>query len=697
MKATKTNSQGDSRQLMESTLPLAFWALSPDQLLQQLRTRREGLTEEEAVARLRQYGANVLHRTRSESKRTIFLRQFTNPIVLILIGAALLSGMLGDATDTLIILAIVLASGWLGFWQEASASDAMQRLLARVQVQVEVLRNGQIRQIPIDQLVPGDIVRLNTGDLIPADGVVLAEDNLLVNEAVLTGESFPVEKNSSPSSAEAPLAERTNALWMGSYVVSGMGTMLVVRTGERTQFGQIAQRLRLRPEETDFERGVRRFGHLLVEVTLILVLLIFAFNVYLKRPVVDSFLFAVALAVGLTPQLLPAIITVNLARGAIRMGQARTLVKRLVAIENLGSINVLCSDKTGTLTEGMVRVQEACNAQGQPDPEVLRYAALNALLQQGYSNPIDDALRQAWTNPLDDYERLSEIPYDFSRKRLSVGVRQGETAWLITKGALNQVLEICDSVQIGEQRLLLDAHRDRILQQAEEWLNQGYRVLGVALKTIASDTTIERSLEQGMCFIGMVLLYDMLKPTAHAALEQLRAVGVALKVITGDHATAARHLMAQLGYAEPQIMTAREIDQLAEEALLARAPTIDVFAEVEPHHKERIIRALRKAGYIVGYLGDGINDAPALYAADVGISVDTAADVAKDAADIVLLEKDLCWRQAFKKGAKPSPTRSNMSSWRPAPTSATCSAWRARRSSYPSCRCFPSRFCSPTS
>ncbi len=636
-------------------MPFPFWSLPAQQLIERLGTRPEGLSESEAAKRLALYGANIIGQARSVGTVILLLRQFSNPIVLILIGAALVSGALGDWTDTLIIGCIVLISGLLGFWQEASASNAMQQLLARVQVQAEVIRDGQAHSIPIHQLVPGDIVQLNTGDLIPADGVVLIAQNLMVNEAVLTGESFPVEKSPQPSSAEAPLWQRTNALWMGSYVASGMGTMLVVQTGERTQFGQIAQRLRLRPEETDFERGVRRLGNLLLEVTLILVLLIFAFNVYLHRPVVDSFLFAVALAVGLTPQLLPAIITVNLARGAIQMARARTLVKRLAAIENLGSMNVLCSDKTGTLTEGVVQVQAAVNAEGNADEHVLHYAALNACLQQGFANPIDDALRKVAAIDLSEWERFGEIPYDFVRKRLSVLVQYKGIdpsvlpapfaackALLITKGALEQVLTVCETVLVGTTVAPLASQRDAIQRCTAEWLAQGYRVLGVALRPLSEPPgSIERSLESQMTFLGCVLLTDTLKPTAAATLTQLRQMGVALKVITGDHAVVARHLMAQLGYPNAQVLSAQELSQLAEEALLHRVAAVDVFAEVEPHQKERIIRALRKAGYTVGYLGDGINDAPALHAADVGISVDTAADVAKDAADIVLLEKDL--------------------------------------------------------
>jgi Mg2+-importing ATPase len=632
-----------------------FWALPAETLFEQLRTGPDGLTDAEATKRLAIYQLNTVAQLRSPSKALLLLRQFTTPIVLILIGASLVSGALGDWTDTLIIGCIVLASGLLGFWQEASASDAMRRLLARVQVHATVIREGRARSIPIEQLVPGDLVQLNTGDLIPADGVVLEAQNLLVDEAILTGESFPVEKSPQPTPADAPLIQRTNALWMGSYVASGLGLMLVVHTGTRTQFGHIAQRLRRRPEETDFERGVRRFGHLLLEVTLLLVLLIFAFNVYLRRPVVDSFLFSVALAVGLTPQLLPAIITVNLARGAMQMARVRTLVKRLAAIENLGSMNVLCSDKTGTLTEGVVQVQGAMNALGRPDERVLYFAALNACLAQGFANPIDDALRRAATVDLSAWERLGEVPYDFGRKRLSVlvrSVRPGQTPlptplapepWLlVTKGALESVLAVCDTVWTDSTAVQLVETREQIEQRAAGWHAQGYRVLGVAIRAFSTEPgPAQRSLETQMTFLGFILLSDALKPTAAAALDHLRQMGVALKVVTGDHAVVARHLMTQLGYPAARILCARELSQLSEEALLHRAPAVDVFAEVEPHHKERVIRALRQAGHSVGYLGDGINDAPALHAADVAISVDTAADVAKEAADIVLLEKDL--------------------------------------------------------
>lgn len=637
MRQTEKASKNPRSQPADQELP--FWSLSSEELLGQLHSSLTGLTETEATARLRRYGANRLQRTAGAGPWVILLRQFTSPIVLILIGAAMVSGVLGDATDTAIVLIIVILSGLLGFWQEANASNAMRRLLARVQVEAEVVREGRSRSVPIDQLAPGDIVRLNTGDMIPADGVVLETRNLQVNEAILTGESFPVEKSPQPTPADAPLSERTNALWMGSYVASGMGVMLVVATGERTQIGQIAQRLRLRPEETDFERGVRRFGTLLLEFTLLMVLLIFAFNVYLHRPVVESLLFSVALAVGLTPQLLPAIITVNLAQGAIRMARAHVLVKRLSAIENLGSMQILCSDKTGTLTEGRIRVREALSPDGKPDEQVLRYAALNAILQQGYKNPIDDALRQQWSGDVSEYTYLGEIPYDFYRKRLSVAVRQGDSALLITKGALTQVLEVCVAAQNATTTPLNNPAA--LLHRAERWMEAGYRVLGVAVKEIPPDATIEPALEQQMTFVGFILLADVPKTTVNATLQQLRETGVTLKVLTGDHASVARALMQQLGYPNPQILTVRELQALSEEALIQRAPAIDVFAEVEPSHKERIIRALRKAGYTVGYLGDGINDAPALYAADVGVSVDTAVDVAKDAADIVLLEKDL--------------------------------------------------------
>ena len=631
--------------------PEPFWALPWTRLAEELSTSPEGLTEAEASRRLALYGANTISATRGTNKLMMLWRQYTNPIVLILIGAALISGMLGDWSDTVIIWVIVIGSGLLGFWQESSASDALKKLLVRVQVQANVLRDGQLRRIPIAQLVPGDIVHLTTGDLIPADGVVVSAQHLMVNEAMLTGESFPVEKTSEPSAPEASLAERGNALWMGSYVASGEATMLVVHTGSRTQFGQIALRLRLRPEETDFERGIRRFGNLLLEVTLILVLLIFAFNVYLKRPVVDSFLFAVALAVGLTPQLLPAIITVNLARGASEMARVRTLVKRLSAIQNLGSMNVLCSDKTGTLTLGVMQVHAALDVQGREDPRVLSYAVVNARLQQGFSNPIDEVLQRQEGDFEAGWERLGEIPYDFTRKRLSVLARNTAGSLpefapsrvvLITKGAFQQVLAVCDTALLGEKIVPLSQVQSELVSWVHQQMEAGYRVLGVAVRFLSTaEIKLDASLESQMTFIGCVLFSDTLKPTAPEALAQLRRLGVTLKVITGDHAAVARHLMRQLGYSEPRIMTAQALNQLSEEALIRRVETIDVFAEVEPHHKERIIRAMRKAGYTVGYLGDGINDAPALYAADVGISVDTAADVAKEAADIVLLDKDL--------------------------------------------------------
>jgi Mg2+-importing ATPase len=650
-----TGGNTKARSSARETIPSQFWAVPVPHLLEQLGTTTEGLSDSEAARRLALYGANAIGRTRPESKAFLFLRQFSSPIVLILIGAALVAGGLGDWTDTLIIGTIVFLSGLLGFWQEASASDAMRKLIARVQVQVDVFRDGQLRTVPIEQLVPGDIVRLNTGDLVPADGVVITAQNLLVNEAVLTGESFPVEKDPQPTAADAPLLQRTNALWMGSYVASGFGTMLVVQTGTHTLFGQIAQRLRLRPEETDFERGVRRFGNFLMEVTLVLVLLIFAFNVYLYRPVIDSLLFAVALAVGLTPQLLPAIITVNLAQGAVRMARAHTLVKRLASIENLGSMTVLCSDKTGTLTEGVVQVRAVVNTEGEPDEQVLRYAALNACLQQGFSNPIDDALSKASSVDSSEWDWLGEIPYDFMRKRLSVLVRYKGSApsplsgplatsqaLLITKGALEHVLTVCESALVGSAIVPLESQQDAIRTRAIKWFAQGYRVLGIALRPFPeAPSDIVPSLENGMIFLGYILLADTLKPTAADALAQLRQMGVTLKVITGDHAAVAQHLMTQLGYPNTRVISARELNQLTEESLIRQVEAIDVFAEVEPTHKERIIRALRKAGYTVGYLGDGINDAPALYAADVGISVDTAADVAKEAADIVLLEKDL--------------------------------------------------------
>jgi len=623
-------------------LPQAFWSISVEEMLQKLQTTKEGLTSDEATHRLARYGADLLKPQKRSDVLTLLLAQFNSPIILILFFATGLSFLLRDPVDAFIILSIIFISGLLGFWQERSASNAVDNLLSIVRIKAAVLRDGITREIPVEEVVPGDILILNAGDIVPGDCLVLESKDLFVDEAMLTGETFPVEKAVSVLPVEAPLGRRTNALWMGTHVVSGNATALVICTGKETEFGKVSQRLKLRPQETDFERGIRRFGYFLMEVTLVLVVAIFAINVYLARPVLDAFLFSLALAVGLTPQLLPAIISVNLSHGAKRMAQEKVIVKRLASIENLGSMNVLCSDKTGTLTEGIVHLQSAMDAEGAPKDKVLFYAYLNSFYETGFTNPIDEAIRSHRLFDLSEYRKEDEIPYNFLRKRLSILVSHAKTHLMVTKGALPNVIEVCSSVEATDGSVIdFAAMRDRIQRYFEELSNEGLRTLGLAYKNMGSASRITKEHEAGMTFLGFLVFFDPLKANIVNTIARLQGLGVSLKIITGDNSLVAANMSQQLGLSGTRILTGPELRQSSDDALFRLVADVDVFAEIEPNQKERIILALRKAGNVVGYMGDGINDASALHAADVGISVESAVDVAKEAADIVLLEKDL--------------------------------------------------------
>jgi Mg2+-importing ATPase len=627
---------------MMNQLPPAFWSIAAADLLKTLEAAKEGLTGSEAKKRLALYGANRLKPQKRSNVLTLLISQFKSPIILILIFATGLSFFLHDPVDAFIILSIVLISGLLGFWQERGASNAVEKLLSIVQIKAAVLRDGSSIEIPVEEIVPGDIVILNAGDIIPGDSLVLESNDLFVDEAMLTGETFPVEKVVAVLPPETQLSQRTNALWMGTHVVSGCATALVVRTGRETEFGKVSDRLKLRPLETEFERGIRQFGYFLMEVTLLLVVAIFAINVYLARPVLDSFLFSLALAVGLTPQLLPAIISINLSHGAKRMAKNKVIVKRLASIENFGSMNVICSDKTGTLTEGTVKLQSALNMEGTPSDKVLLQSYINAFYETGFTNPIDEAILSYRKLDLTGYQKQGEIPYDFLRKRLSIAVAHDNANLLVTKGALQNVLAVCTTVETGDGTIAdIATARDRIQQHFEEFSNKGFRVLGVAYRNMGTESRIGKDQEANMTFSGFLVLFDPPKANIVETITNLKNLGVALKVITGDNHLVAANVSQQMGLKNTKILTGQDLRNLSDAALLKMVGSVDVFAEIEPNQKERIIIALKKAGNVVGYMGDGINDASAIHAADVGISVDSAVDVAKDAADIVLLEKDL--------------------------------------------------------
>lgn len=632
--------------------PLAsFWSASADEVFKQLQTSQQGLMSDEAQQRLKRYGANLLKPKKQATTLTLLLNQFKSPIILILVFAAGLSFFLQDPQDAIIILVIVLVSGLLSFWQERGASNAVEKLLATVQIRATVLRDGTSTEIPVEQVVPGDIVLLSAGDVIPGDCMILESKDLFVDEAALTGETYPVEKEVQVLAAETPLSKRINTLYMGTHVTSGTAKAVVVHTGTETEFGQVSVRLRVRPPETEFEHGVRHFGYLLMEVTLLLVIGIFAINVLLHRPVLDSLLFSLALAVGLTPQLLPAIISINLAYGAKRMAEQKVIVKRLASIENFGSMNVLCSDKTGTLTEGVVRLRSALSVDGHDSEKVLLYAYLDAFYQTGFTNPIDQAI--CTYHPLDvsDYKKLDEVPYDFIRRCLTVLVAEKDgTHLMVIKGALKNVLDVCTTVELppaqgqgGSTEAIVDIAtlREEIQQRYGGLSQQGFRVLGVGYRRLDEVSRISKDDEKKMTFLGFLVFFDPPKEGVGETIKQLKNLGVSLKIITGDNQLVAAHISQQVGIANVTILTGSEMHKMSSTALLGKVNNVDVFAEVEPNQKESILIALKKAGNVVGYIGDGINDASALHAADVGISVNSGVDVAKEAADIVLLEKDL--------------------------------------------------------
>ncbi len=619
-----------------------FWSTEVEQQLLDLNSSTAGLTNGEVLIRQKEHGMNQLRTSSQSSILFLLLRQFKSPITLLLIGAAILSYFLHDPTDATIIMVIVLISSTLGFWQEKGAGDAVRKLLSMVQIKTIALRDGSWIEIPLVEIVPGDFVKLRAGDAVPADCLIVESNELFTDEAAFTGETFPVEKRKGAVEGQTPMSKRTNTLFMGSHVTSGTATALVVQTGFLTEFGRIAKRLKSQHPETDFEKGIRKLGYLLIEITGTLVVLILFFNMLLHRPVLDSFLFALALAVGLTPQLLPAIISINLAKGAQQMAKKKVIVKRLSSIESFGSMNVLCSDKTGTLTEGKVKLHQATDFEGKNSERVLFLAAVNSLLQQGYKNPIDQAIAEVAPKESSSIKRLDETPYDFIRKRLVILADLPEGNTMIVKGAFNEVLGICTQLQTEENKVVpLESFRTSLIKQYEDFSQSGFRTLAVATKPAYGVANISKADENELTFRGFITLFDPVKADARGTITQLNALGVRLKIITGDNEHIAHYMAGQLGFDHPVVLTSKEIRLMSTDALVHQASNTHVFAEVEPNQKERIILALKNSGNVVGYMGDGINDATALHAADVGISVNSAVDVAKEAADIVLLDKNL--------------------------------------------------------
>lgn len=644
---------------MDTVATSTYWRLPIDKALNAMESSANGLTASVAAERRQRFGPNTIHNRKRDRFLRLLVKRFANPLILILICAASLAIVLHDWVDATIVLAVIVISNALSLIQEHRASIAVERLRKQVSAKTTVIRDGQKSVIASENVVPGDIIHLGAGSLIPADGMLLEAKDFFVSQAILTGEPFPVEKQPGTVAKDASLAERSNCVFMGTTVRSGSASALIVHTAGDTVYGQISKKLMVTPPETEFERGLRHFGGLLIQVMFIIVVSVLAVNIMFRYPTMEVLLFTMALAVGISPEMLPAILSITLARGAQNMAKRGVIAKRLNAIENLGSMDVLCTDKTGTLTEGVVKLDGTFDYKGMSSDTLLHLTYINSHFQTGLDNPLDAAVilraEAAGMNIL-DYHKLDEVPYDFVRKRLSVVVNKGKDAQpiLITKGALQSVLEVCDHVQHDNNSESLDDDvRAAIFERYTGWSRQGFRVLGVAQSPVQSKPVYNCSDEVGLVFMGFLLFFDPPEPGVLQTLNDLRSLGVNIKIITGDNCFVAGHVAESVGMKVERIVTGKELLTLNDESLWQIAPLVTLFAEVDPNQKERIILALQKTGHVVGYLGDGINDAPALYAADVGISVNNAVDIAKEVADFVLLDHDLeVLRQGIAEGRR---------------------------------------------
>lgn len=618
-----------------------FWTISCKELMSIMKTQIDGLSEEEASRRIQQQERSGKKNADWYEDVFLFLRQYQNPLVLILIFASLLSFLLKEYTGGVIVLVILFITGFLSFIQESNAGRVIKKLQTMTASKACVIRSGKEKEILISEVVPGDIVLIRAGDLIPADGILCEANDLHVNEAILTGESFPTEKTTETSLPGTPMVQAKNAVFKGTSVVNGTAIMLAIHTGDFTELGKIISMLRKAPDETAFEKGVKRFGMFLMRVTVLIALAILILNVLFNKPIIDSILFALALSVGMTPELLPAVLTVTLSAGARKMASKKVIVKKLNAVQNLGEIDVLCSDKTGTLTEGAVKLHSAVDSNGEQSDKVLQYAYLNAFFESGFPNPIDEAIRNVKSISVGQFQKIDEIPYDFIRKKLSILVTDGKRNILITKGAVNSILSCCDRFELNGECMPIQQRLDQFYYQFNSFSRLGFRTIAVCYKNIDLHATVRKEDENGMIFLGFITFYDPPKEGIADIIQRLKQDGISLKIISGDHPFVVKYIADQIGIHQQEILIGSDLMKMTEEALQHQVNRVNLFAEIEPIQKERIIRALQKNNHVVGFLGDGINDANALRTADVGISVDRAVDVAKDAADIILLEKDM--------------------------------------------------------
>lgn len=588
-----------------------------------------GLSRREAKQRLAMYGSNEIIQSKKLSVAANFFLKFKNPLIIILIIAALISGFLGNRIDPFIIIAMVILSVSIDFINTYKSQKAAESLRDRVKITATVVREGIVGEIPLSLIVPGDVVILSPGDVIPADGTVLQAKDFFINESSLTGESFPAEK------------EVSSPIFMGSSVVTGTGLMSVLATGRKTKFSAIAETLMRKEEPTEFDRGIKDFSMLIMKVILILVIFVFFVNAFTKHQLLESFLFAIALAVGLTPELLPMVIAINLSRGSLVMSKRGVIVKKLSAIQSFGSMDILCTDKTGTLTEDRIVLIKCVDGFGAESDKVFLYSYVNSFHQSGFLNPLDSAVVDFKKLHTKEYKKIDETPFDYIRKRNTVVVDGPEGRLLIAKGAPEELLRDCSFFGDGNAPFTEDVQK-RVYEQYHELSKEGFRVLGVATKKIHETKEVYgKNEEHHMVFAGFIAFLDPAKKTVAETLEKLEEYGIEIKIITGDNDLVSQKIAHDINLFVKGVLTGIEIEKLSDDALRIKAEETTIFARVSPDQKTRIIRLLQKNKHVVGYMGDGINDAPALKAADVGISVNNAVDVAKESADIILIYKSL--------------------------------------------------------
>lgn len=618
--------------------------IPPDQLMAAFRTSQQGLSAGEVEERRSEYGPNEVVRKKKRAAYRQFAGQLKNPLIIILLIAAVLSVFLGELADAIIIIVIVFISVCIDFFQTFRAEKAVELLKEKISTTATVIREGVRQEVHLSDLVPGDIIALSAGDIVPADARVLAARDFFVDQSALTGESFPVEKMAQlrPGMEPDP-SRREQYLFMSSPVISGSATAVVVKTGMATEYGKIAERLTARPPETEFERGLNQFSYFVTRIIFLLVIFVFFTNTLFHHGVLNSLLFAVALAVGLTPELLPMILTVNMAKGAMAMSEKGVIVKHLASIQNFGSMDVLCTDKTGTLTENRITLIYHVDAEKNNSDQVLLYSYLNSLYQTGLKSPLDEAILRKDVQDTEPFRKIDEIPFDFIRKRISVVVARGDRRILITKGAPEEILKLCTGISLtsGAEPYTRE-WQDKAASLYDAFSRDGFRILAVASREITDErTTYTADDEAGLTLHGFVAFIDPPKDTAHESLLMLKEAGVDVKIITGDNELVTRHICGILRFPITRVIEGHEIAGMDSDTLASAVEKANIFTRVSPPQKERIIRALMKNNHVVGYLGDGINDAPSIRAADIGITVDNATDIAKESADIVLLKEDL--------------------------------------------------------